>query len=98
LLVGGGGGGVAGCFKFKKKSATSKWPNYANLNFKRPLKPILAKVWQNSATKSSGQLYFSPAPFELFGRSFGHLATLPKIVFLETVHGCETGFYSADLF
>ncbi len=22
----------------------------------------------------------------------------PKIVFLETVHGCETGFYSADLF
>jgi hypothetical protein len=41
-----------------------------------PFLPFLAKIWQNSATKSSGQLYFSPAPFELFARSFGHLATL----------------------
>jgi hypothetical protein len=41
-----------------------------------PFLPFLAKVWQNSATKSSGQLYFSPAPFEIFARSFGHLATL----------------------
>jgi hypothetical protein len=36
----------------------------------------LAPFLQNSATNSSSQLLFSPAPFELFGRNFSHLATL----------------------
>jgi hypothetical protein len=34
------------------------------------------KFNQFSAINSSGQLFFSPAPFELFGWNFGHLATL----------------------
>jgi hypothetical protein len=38
----------------------------------------LVKFGQSSATNSSGQRYFSPAPFELFGRNFGHLAILKK--------------------
>jgi hypothetical protein len=38
--------------------------------------PFSAKFGQNSATNSSSQLFFSPAPFELSGRNFGHLATL----------------------
>jgi hypothetical protein len=38
--------------------------------------PLLTKFGHNSAINSSGQIFFSPAPFELFGRNFGHLATL----------------------
>ncbi len=41
-----------------------------------PFLPLLTKFCQNSAINSSGQIFFSPAPFELFGRNFGHLATL----------------------
>jgi hypothetical protein len=37
--------------------------------------PLLVKFGLNSATNSSGQLYFSAAPFEFFGRKFGHLVT-----------------------
>jgi hypothetical protein len=37
--------------------------------------PLLVKFSQNSATNSSGQIYFSLTPFELLGRNFGHLAT-----------------------
>ncbi len=42
-----------------------------------PFLPLLVQIGQNSATNSSVQLFFSPDPFELFGRNFGHLATLP---------------------
>jgi hypothetical protein len=41
-----------------------------------PFLPLLTKFGHNSAINSSGQNFFSPAPFELFGRNFGHLATL----------------------
>ncbi len=40
--------------------------------------PLLTKFGHNSAINSSGQIFFSPAPFELFGRNFGHLATLSR--------------------
>ncbi len=38
--------------------------------------PLLVTFSQISAMNSSGQLSFSSAPFELFGRNFGYLATL----------------------
>ena len=38
--------------------------------------PFSAKFGQNSDTNSSSQLFISRALFELFGRNFGHLATL----------------------
>jgi hypothetical protein len=41
-----------------------------------PFLPLFGKINQNSATNSFGQLFFSAAPFELFGRNFCHLATL----------------------
>ncbi len=41
-----------------------------------PFLPLLTKFGHNSAINSSGQIFFSPAPFELFSRNFGHLATL----------------------
>ncbi len=41
-----------------------------------PFLPLLTKFGHNSAINSSGQIFFSPVPFELFGRNFGHLATL----------------------
>ncbi len=44
--------------------------------FFSPFSATVDKIRLNSATNSSGQHYFSPAPFELFGRNFGHLATL----------------------
>ncbi len=41
-----------------------------------PFLPLLVTFDQISAMNSSGQLLFSSAPSELFGRNFGHLATL----------------------
>jgi hypothetical protein len=50
--------------------------NFFRKFFSAPFLPLLVKFGQNSAMNSSSQLFFFPAPFELFGRNFGHLATL----------------------
>ncbi len=42
--------------------------------------PLLTNFGHNSAINSSGQIFFSSAPFELFGRNFGHLTTLASWV------------------
>ncbi len=52
-----------------------------------PFLPLLTKFGHNSAINSSGQISFSPAPFELFGRNFGHLATLR----VKEIYGDLTG-------
>ncbi len=44
--------------------------------FQNISRPLFCHFWWNSAINSSGQIFFSPAPFELFARNFGHLATL----------------------
>jgi hypothetical protein len=43
-----------------------------------PFLPLLVNFGQNSAMNSFGQLFLFPAPFELFGRNFRHLATLKR--------------------
>jgi hypothetical protein len=50
-----------------------------------PFLPLLMKFGENSATNSSGQFYFSSAPFELNSRNFGHLEILESSAKLCTV-------------
>ncbi len=59
-----------------------------------PFLPLLTKIGHNSAINSSGKICFSPASFELFGRNFGHLASLCGMC-----GGAEIadGLYSASL-
>ncbi len=58
------------------------WPVHEKSSAKKEIlsknffSPFSAKFGQNSDTNSSSQLFISPALFELFGRNFGHLATL----------------------
>jgi hypothetical protein len=44
--------------------------------FPAPFWPLFTKFSQNSAIKFFWPTIFFPAPFELFGREFGHLAAL----------------------
>ena len=64
---------------FRSKLPLKKKLKVARKCFPTPFLSLLDKIWGRTATKLLAQMIFVAAPFELFCRIFGHLATVMMI-------------------